>query len=188
VIRSWGFQTITGAAQPLFGDKTTAAFKNNGQVYGRITNTSGEYTVSVAKASLYQLGDRIILGAGSPGANVLLVGGINTVTNILTCTSEGDAPVANWPSGTAIALSVHCYGILVSGLSGNLDSVWVGSDQTVTNAGGGSAFFEVAKVAAGAPQTPFTFWKYDGADPLNTNEVWVAGTAADKFAAAAFIN
>ena len=87
MIRSWGLQTITGAAQPLFGDKLTAAFKN-------LKQPNGFYFVPVAKASQYQIGDRIVLGfGGSSPTNCLMVNAVNTSTNVLSCISEGDAPV-----------------------------------------------------------------------------------------------
>jgi len=182
MIRSWGLQTVTGSAQPWFGDKLTAAFTG-------LKQPNGFYFVSVASAAQYQNGDRIILGAGGSSAtNCLFVGGINKVTNILSCTSEGDAPVSDWVNGTKIALDVACYGIMLSGKSGNTNSIWLGADSTVTNSPGGSAFYEIAKVSAGAAQTPFSIWKYDGQNPLRSTEGWLAGTQNDKFLAALFIN
>jgi hypothetical protein len=181
MIRTWGFQTLTGSAQPWFGDKITAAFSN-------VKPDNGLYTVAVANAALYIIGDRIILGAGSANANVLLVEGVNATTNILSCASEGNAAVTTQVINTKIALSIACYGILLTGKSGNAGSVWVGADSTVTNSGGGSAFYEIGKVSAGTPQSPFSYWKYDGQNPLRTTEGWVAGTLSDTFAAAAFVN
>jgi hypothetical protein len=188
MIRTFGFQTIavTGTAQPFFGDKLTAAFSN-------IAPTNGFYLVSVANASRYQNGDRIILGygGGSP-TNCLLVEGVNTVGNILSCASEGNAPLSNWANGTQIALDIGCYSIVVTLLSGALGSLWIGSDSTVSFSGAvpsGSAFFEIGKVTAGTPQIPFTWigGAPSGMNPLRTTEGWVAGTNPDKFSVAALI-
>lgn len=180
MIRTWGFQTYTGSAQPLFGDKITAAFSN-------IKQPNGFYFVAVANAALYQNGDRIILGYGSAGQNCLLVGGVNTTTNILSCTSEGDASVSNWPISTVLALSIACYGIQIQPAAANAGPGYIGADSTVTNSGGGSAFYELYNVTTAQPNA-WSLFKYDGQDPLRTTEAWIAGTSTQKFAVAAFIN
>ena len=174
MIRSWGLQTLTGSAQPLFGDKLTADFSN-------LKATNGFYFVSVAKASQYQIGDRIILGyGGSNPTNCLLVGGVNTTTNILSCTSEGDAPVSNWANGTQIVLDIACAVLAIQGPTTNSGNIWFGSDSTVTNVGGGSAFAYIS------PSGSYTFgipqW-----NTLRTSEAWIAGTLNDKAGVAAII-
>lgn len=183
MIRTWGFQTLTGNAQPWFGDTLTAAFST-------IKAPNGLYKVYIGNAALYMIGDRIILGyGGSLPTNCLLVEGINTTgTNYLSCMSEGDAPVSAWASTTQIALDIACFEIILTGKSGNAGSVWVGADSTVTNTGGGSAFYEIGKVSAGTPQSPFSIKKYSGQNPLRSTEGWVAGTDDDKFSAALIIN
>ena len=181
MIRTWGFQTLTGSAQPWFGDKLAAAFSN-------LKATNGFYFVSVANAAQYAIGDRIILGyGGSSPTNCLLVGGINTTTNILSCTSEGDAPVSNWPINTQIALDIACYGIQIQPALANAAPIFLGADSTVTNIGGGSAFYELYEVTTAQPNS-WSVWKYDGQNPLRTTEGWLAGTSTQKFAVAAFIN
>lgn len=180
MIRTWGFQTLTGSAQPWFGDKITAAFSN-------LKATNGFYFVPVANAAKYVIGDRIILGYGSAGANCLLVGGINTSTNILSCTSEGDAPIAAWPINTVIALDIACYGIQIQAALANAAPVFIGADSTVTNTGGGSAFYELDNVSSAQPNS-WSLFKYDGQNPLRTTEGWLAGAATQTFAVAAFIN
>ena len=80
MIRSWGQVTLTGSAQPLFGDTLTAAFSN-------LAPKNGFYIVTVASTTRYQVGDRIILGVGSGSpTNCLLVGQIPDSTH-LYCTS-----------------------------------------------------------------------------------------------------
>jgi hypothetical protein len=167
MIRSWGLQALTGNAQPLFGDVLTAAFSNLKAEYGF-------YKVSVAKASQYQVGDRIILGfGGGTPTNCLMVGQVNTVTNVLSCISEGNAPVAAWANNTQIVLSLACAVLGVQCPVTNAGGIWFGSDGTVTNVGGGSAFAEIVQGGAftfGIPQ-----W-----NTIRTDEAWIAGTAADK--------
>jgi hypothetical protein len=174
MIRSWGLQTITGAAQPLFGDKLTAAFKN-------LKQPNGFYFVPVAKASQYQIGDRIVLGfGGSSPTNCLMVNAVNTSTNVLSCISEGDAPVSNWPSGTQIVLSIACAVLRMNNITNNSGSIWEGSDSTVTNVGGGSAFQEI--LVSGSDNFGVEQW-----NAIRTSDMWVAGTLNDKMGAAAII-
>src|SRR5580693_7651050 len=112
MIRSWGQVTLTGAAQPLFGDVLTAAFSN-------LAQKNGFYTVKVASTTRYEIGDRIILGLGSASpTNVLMVGQILNSTTLL-CTSEGDAPVSNWAINTLIALDIACAYIEIQSTIGN---------------------------------------------------------------------
>lgn len=181
MIRTFGFQTLAGTSPvPIFGDVTTAAFSN-------LKPPNGLYTVKVTASGIYIIGDRIILGYGQAGQNCLLVESIPDSTTLL-CASEGDAKVSNWNTSTQIALSIACTQLLIEGKSGNAASLWVGADSTLTNSGGGSAFHEIGKVAAGAVQTPFTLQDYGLQNPLRTTEVWIAGATSDKFAAAAWVN
>lgn len=173
MIRSWGQVTLTGSAQPLFGDVLTAAFSN-------LAPTNGFYTVKVASTTRYQVGDRIILGVGSGSTtNCLMVGQIPNATT-LYCTSEGNAPVSNWNNGTLIALDLACAYIEIQSTIGNAGIIWLGSDNTVTNVGGGSAFKQVTQGGSapyGQPQ-----W-----NTIRTNELWFSGTASDKAGVSAVI-
>lgn len=174
MIRSWGMQTLTGSAQPLFGDVLTAAFSN-------LKATNGFYFVKVAKAANYQIGDRIILGfGGSSPTNCLMVGGVNTSTNVLSCISEGDAPVKAWANSTQIVLDVACATLEIQAGAANAGNIWFGSDSTVTNVGGGSAFAEIF------PSGAYEFGKA-GWNTIRTSEAWIAGTTSDKAGVAAII-
>jgi hypothetical protein len=181
MIRSWGFQTLNGNAQPLFGDSITAAFSN-------VKPNSGLYTVKVANSALYYVGDRIILGvaSGDP-TNCLLVGEIKDSTTLL-CQSEGDAPLTAWAINTQLALDIACYGLQVQEAVANANPIYIGADSTVTNVGGGSAFYELLEVTSPAQPNSWSLFKYDGQNPLRTTEAWLAGTNTQKFAVAAYIN
>lgn len=172
MIRTWGQQTLTGNAQPLFGDVLTADFNN-------IKRPNGFYFVDVANAAKYQIGDRIILGygGGSP-TNCLMVNAISA--GVLSCISEGDAPVSAWPSGTQIVLSIACAQLLIQSATGNGGSTWFGSDSTVTNTGGGSAFAEIS--AGGAYTFGIAQWNV-----LRTTEAWMAGPNGGSVGVAAII-
>ncbi len=175
MIRSFGLRTLTGNAQPPFGDRLTAAFSNIK------SEPNGFYFVSVANAGLYQLGDRIILGyGGASTTNCLMVGGVNTGTNILSCISEGNAPVKNWPINTQIVLNIACAVLTIIAPATNVGNIWFGSDDTVTNSGGGSAFAEIF------PSGSYPFG-LAGWNTLRTSEVWIAGTLNDNMGVSAII-
>lgn len=180
MVRTWGFQTVSGNAQPLFGDVLSAAFS------GQAASKSGLYAVSVAAVLFgtspkYMQGDRIVLGfGGSTPTNILLVQTVDTVHNILYCKSEGDAPVAAWAINTQIALSISCAQIAINSKLSNAGNIEIGNDSTVTNTGGGSAFAEA---------TPGGSYSYGIAqfNALLTTELWFAGTANDAAGVAAII-
>ena len=174
MIISWGLQTLTGNAQPLFGDVLTAAFVN-------LQATNGFYFVNVAKASQYQIGDRIILGyGGASPTNCLMVSGVNTGTNTLSCQSEGNAPVSAWPVGTQIVLDNACAQLSVQAPSSNTGGVWFGSDSTVTNVGGGSAFALIV------PGGSYSFGEA-GWNTIRTSEAWMSGILRDVVGVMAII-
>ena len=100
LIRTFGFKTLSGSAVPAFGDVLTAAFNGS-------PNNSGCFSAEVADTSQYQVGDRLVFGAGQSGSNILLINEIVDSTNLLL-SSEGDAPLSDWASGTTICLDVSC--------------------------------------------------------------------------------
>lgn len=181
MIRTWGFQTLNGNAQPLFGDKITAAFN-------ALKAHNGLYVLTVANAALYVIGDRIILGVASGSTtNCLLVEELDTTNNLVYCASEGDAPVSAWANNTQLMLDIACYGLVIQPAVANANPVYLGTDSTVTKTGGGTAFYELVNVSSAQPNS-FSFWKYDGQNPIRSSEIWLAGTSTQAFAAAAFIN
>ena len=171
MIRSWGVVTLTGAAQPIVGDKITAAF---------VVPAAGQLAkVQVASTTRYLVGDRILLGAGQSGANILKVVQIISST-ILGCESEGGAKLSAWANNTLIQLSIACSIIKFQAILGNAAGIWIGSDVTVTNIGGGSAFEEVqpgGNEAIGQPP----------ANSIRSSEGWMAGTANDKMGVAVIV-
>jgi len=170
MIRSWGVVALTGNAQPLVGDVTTAAF---------VVPAEGQLAkVQVANSAKYQVGDRIILGAGSAGANILLVSQIPSGGTTLLCESEGNAKLSAWPNGTIIMLDIVCAVVRFQVIASA--AIWFGSDNTVTNTGGGTAF-EVLHTGGsdsiGQPQ-----W-----NSIRSSELWMAGTLADTIGVAVIV-
>lgn len=173
MIRTFKLQTFNGNAQPCLGDLTTAAIV-------KPVNTQ-RILVTVASTAIYQVGDRIILGAGStnPLPNPLKVNKIVSGT-VLQCQSEGEAAVSAWPTSTIIALAIACFKIEIQAQQNSV-LAYLGSDSTVTNAGLGSVIRSLGTMDD---------WEYvfhNGQNPLNTSEVWMAGTSPDKVIVAAHI-
>lgn len=173
MIRTFGLQTLNGNSQPLFGDKITAAFVN-------VKNSQGYYIMVVADTTKYRVGDRIIVGyaSGSP-TNCVMVVQIKDATTLYVM-SEGDAPLAAWNTNTQIYLSFSCAMITVQSQIGNAGNVYLGADSTVTNAGGGSAFFEIT--VGGEKNYGQGQW-----NSLMTSEVSMAGQNGDKVGVSALV-
>jgi hypothetical protein len=171
MIRSWGLVTLTGSAQPCFGDVTTAAV---GLPLG-----NGTIPVTVASTTRYRVGDRIVLDPGQADADTLLVEVIPSAT-VLTCVSEGNAKTHTHVTGTIIELSIACAAILYTAVTGNAGNTWLGSDSTVTNTGGGSAFTYLSPGASynlGFPQ-----W-----NSIRSSEAWMAGPSGGSVGVAAIV-
>lgn len=164
MIRSWGITVLTGAAQPVFGDVLTAAFvPPTGNNFGVLT---------VASTTRYQVGDRIILGAGNAAPNVVMVQGIKDATH-LNVVAEAGGTLKPWVNGTLIALAIACFKIEVNPVAGDGAAVWIGSDNTVTAAPAGSAFAQI----------PWSIEKSTGQNPINTDCAWMIGAGSVGVAA-----
>ena len=180
MIRTWGIQTLSGAAQGLFQDALAAPVSG-------IKSSSGLYTVTVATNSKYRQGDRIILGYGTGTTSTLLINGFGS-SNLIYCASEGDAPVPRFASSAAIALSISCMGISVQGIDGNAGDIWLGGDMTVTNTGGGFSFRKLVKVSAGSQPSVYDLLAHNSQNGLRSTDMTIAGTASDKFMASMIVN
>lgn len=175
MVRSWRLQTLTGVAQPVFGDLTTAAI-----VAGPPPN--GDVQVTVADTSLYLLGDRIIVAPGQATQNILLVDSfVPGSTTKMMCKSEGDLPVSAYPIGTQIALSMPAMNILIQAAYGSVNPIWVGADKTITSAGAGSAVFQVT------PNIPYESSRGASHNVVRTSDLWFAAVAATQGIASANI-
>lgn len=171
MIRSWGFVALTGAAQPLFGDVATAAIA--------LPQGNGIIPVTVGSTTRYRAGDRIVVAPGTANQDTLLIDTIPSAT-VLNCRSEGNATTHVHVTATVIQLSIACGEILLTGGVANAGNTFVGSDSTVTNIGGGSAFTYVA--SGGSYNMGFPQW-----NSIRTSDAWVAGTAADTLGEAAIV-
>jgi len=172
MLRSFGLQVLTGSAQPAFGDKITAAFVPPPDI-------SKAFKLTVANSALYVNGDRIILGWGQAGANALLVIGQPDSTHIL-CMSEGGAKLKSWVVNSIISLDIACANVVFNLIVGNAGATWLGADSTVTNVGGGTAFWS---------GNGGSFYNLAGGpyNVLRTSEASMAGTLNDKVGVVAIV-
>lgn len=182
MIRSWGVVSLTGAAQPWFGSVTTAAM-----VLAQVKENVILVPVSPADSKKFVAGDRIVIEPGTTSADTLLINSINTTTGILTCASEGNYQTHAHASGVIVMLSIACADVQLQAVDGAAATVWLGTDNTVTAIGGGSAFRQLQKVAAGSVPSEY---RMEGSAKYNvgrTSDGWMIGTAADKVAVAAIV-
>ena len=170
MIRSFGLQTLTGSAQPLFADKLTAAMV--------VPPVNIDPIMTVADTTKYQGGDRITIEPFTSLVDTVLVETILSATT-MQVSSQG-APLHAHAANALIELDMPCAEILINPVTGNSGTTWIGTDNTVTSSGGGSAF--VALPGGTSLNLGFPQW-----NAIRTSEAWMAGTLNDKVGVAAVI-
>jgi len=182
-LRTLGLVTLTGTAQPVLGDVTTAITP---------APPDGPYTtITVASNVLYQTGDRIVLEPGTTNADAYTVEQKTTILNgasttQLQCRWEGGAGVAH-ASGVILQLSLACIDTVVKPLSGGAGNVVIGSDATVTAVPAGSIITVIYKSAANVETMAWHMAGGSGNNVVNTADAWMIGTAGDKVAVYALV-
>lgn len=161
--RTFRKQALTGAAQPIFGDKLTAAML--------IPPDGVDPIVTVADTTIYQLGDRITIDAGQVGADTILINKILSATQ-MQGSSQG-APYHAHAVSAIIALSLPVAEILITGNSGTL---YLGTDNTVTATGGGNVMYAIL-AGAGFRDTYSANW-----NTVRTDDMWMAGAGVSDSA------
>ena len=160
--RTFGAQILTGAAQPLFGDKLTAALA--------IPPHEVDPVLTVASTAIYQTGDRIVIDPLQTNQDeVLVIRIINGTT--MQCSSQGASMHAH-AVNAILQLDLVCADVMVQAKSTNANSVFLGVDNTVTNAGAGNVVLEVTPGGA-----PFRMTNNGQWNSVRTNDLWMAGTA-----------
>jgi len=154
--RTFRKQTLTGAAQPIFGDKLTAAMP--------IPPDGVDPIVNVADTTIYQQGDRITIDAGQTNLDTVLITTIKSGTQ-MQVTSQG-APYHAHAVNAIIALAIPCTEIL---FSGNASTLYLGTDNTITATGGGNVIYAILP-GAGFRETYSANW-----NTVRTDDLWMAG-------------
>jgi hypothetical protein len=166
--RTFGIQTLSGNAQPIFGDALTANL---------VIKPDGSGVMTVARTLIYQEGDRITLNPGGANQNTVLVEAIISSTQMVVA-GQG-ATIFPHLSGTVLSLDIACSDIIIQAGPENNDAVYLGADSTVTNTGGGSVVFIVI------PGYPFYTTNNVQFNSVRTNDLWMAGTASQFVTVAA---
>jgi hypothetical protein len=144
---------------------------------------NGVIPVTVGSTTRYRVGDRIVLDPEQTNQDTLLVERIVSGT-VMNCNSESNVPTHTHASGAIIQLSIAVIDVILQAPNGNAAAVWIGSDDTVTVAGG-SAFYELPATTAPAQPAEFRQSQSGGYNIARTSDGWMIGTAADKVGVAA---
>lgn len=179
MIRTFGVQTLGAAAQPWFADALTAAIAAQPSNYNDGQTTT---PVKVASSALYRVGDYLILSAGTANQERVTIVQIpnGTTLNVTFCTKAH-------ASGDVIALDIFCYNVSIQLLDGGTGVAYLGTDNTVTAAPGGTAFYELQKEATGTLPAQWEYSPSGNNNCRNTADGWIVGTAGDKYLAAAYV-
>jgi hypothetical protein len=170
--RTFGLQTLTGTAQPLFGDVMTAAMI--------LPQANGVGIITVANNKIYEPGDRLLLDPEAADQDIVLVQQrVPASTTQLYVISEGGVVLNPHANGTVIALSIPAGDVVVQANFGVTNAIYLGKDNTITNAGVGNVVYNVT------PNTPFRATYSGTHNTVRTSDFWIVGTAADKFIASA---
>lgn len=174
-LRSFGVQTLTGVAQPVMSDVTTAAV---------LVPPSGvDAYITVASNTFYQVGDRIVLEPRTTNQDSYRViakvtGTGSSSTTVMQCSLEGGSGHAH-ASGVVIQIAIPAIDVVVTPVDGGAGPVFIGADNTVTVSNGGTVCTRLDKTAAG---TQANAWHMAGGTDHNivdTAEAWMIGTLAD---------
>lgn len=168
-IRTMGPQTMTGSAQPLMGDVTTAAV---------VAAHQGTFAlITVANTALYQAGDRICIEPGTVNADLYRVSILKSAT-VLQCIPEG-VPLAH-VTNSIIQLCINAIDVIVQPIDGGAQPIFIGTDFNITNVPAGNIIYRLDKTAAGTQANPWHMAGGTDHNIVNTQEATMVGTAADK--------
>jgi hypothetical protein len=168
-IRTFGPQTLTGVAQPIIGDVTTAAVVAAPHDVPAL--------ITVANTAIYQPDDRIVLEPLTTNSDAYRVFNILSST-VLQCWPES-VPKAH-ASGVIVQLSIACNDAVVTPVDGGTGAVFIGSDNTITNVPAGNVIDRLDKTAAGTQANGWHMGGGVGSNSFQTADAWMVGTAGDK--------
>lgn len=161
MLRTFKVQTLTGSAQPLFGDVLT----------GAVVQPVGEtrfIVLPVADTTIWAVGDRITIDPGGTGKDIVLVDNIPNGTT-LNCHSEGGRKLNAYGAGTIIALSLAVADVTVQAVAGGANPIWIGADSSVTSAGLGKVIYQVTD-----SRPPFHMSQSATHNTVRTTDAWMA--------------
>jgi hypothetical protein len=171
MIRTFGAQTLTGSAQPFFGDALTAAVVAQPQ---NNQNYQNQTIISVASTAKYRIGDYLIIDDGSASQEGCC---ITTIPSSTTLSVSG-LQFAHATSAI-IALDILCYTVSIQYIGSGF--CYLGTDNTVTTVPGGNVFAELST------QGVWTYPPSVNYNGLRSGYGWIIGTSGQKFLAYAVI-
>lgn len=164
----------TGTPQPLIGTKLT----------GAVAPSDAPVTVAVADSGNFEVGDTVNLydnAGGYPAATeTLYIDAIPDATHVVVSLPQGQGVRGSYSTSGWLVLNVRANHLYIQSKVGNAASIWVGSDARMSSATGAYAIAELSAVTAGQP-IEFTLQETVGRFPETPANLWVEGTAGDKF-------
>ena len=150
--------------QPVFGTTLGAA-----------TFPSAEpVSILVASSAIFEIGDRVKVGAGSATPEMAEIVQIADGTHITIATAKAHA------NGAFVQLSYPLSSFYLQTLDGATGHYYVGKGSAVDST---HYIAKLVKVAADVQPVEFSDAQIYGGNPGSSEEWWINGTAGDKYAA-----
>lgn len=176
-LRGFGPQTLTGAAQPMFGTTLSADVRPTPDMFTGLLDPKSQRAqtvLPVAQATMFRRGDKIQI---APAADF--------VQGNTTPIDEGLVSAVNYGGGTitvmgltkphalgeTVVLSIQVASIYVRA---NADELYIGEDETVGAASTTLALYLL-------PGEIYNLGPSSVGNVYGTAHLWVLGTAADTF-------
>jgi DNA-binding beta-propeller fold protein YncE len=176
-LRGFGNQTLTGAAQPMFGTTiSTAIMPTPDQFTGNFDprSAASQSIIQVATAATFRKGDTVMVG---PASAFMQGSAINPDQGKITAVNYGAGTITvagltrAHAAGEFIVLSIQVATISIQNGAGQL---YVGEDSSV--AAGSNTLLRILAAAAS-----YDWGLSNVGNVLGTGHIWVSGTAADTF-------
>src|SRR5665213_1868945 len=135
-LRGFGYQTLTGAAQPLFGTTLSAAVRPSPDPYtGRLdpgSMASSAFLYLSAPITLFRQGDHVMVGASNSfqqGSTTPVDGGTVQAVNLSASNILVTGLQRNHSAGEYVILALPCSQINIQ--NGDSPTLYLGEDNTV---------------------------------------------------------
>jgi hypothetical protein len=174
--RGFGTQTLTGAAQPMFGTTTTAATVPNPDLFtgGLNPASNPSQTIIPVSQNIFRKGDRVLIGTASnfTASNTLAIdGGPVTAVNLSASNIAVGGLTRNHASGEFVVLALPCAQVSIQNGAGLLN---IGEYSDVSA-------ISPTLIGQAQPAGIFTLGWPSALNILETTHLWVQGTAADTY-------
>jgi len=186
-LRGFGDQTLTGSPQALFGTTLSAAVMPSPDLYTGGLDPRSNNSLSVlslnSPVNLFRAGDHVMVGASNTfiqGNTTPVDGGMvqqvnQSASNIIVTGLQRKHSASDW---VVLALPVSQVLIQVSA-SNTGAQIYLGEDPTVAS----NSATLIAAIPKNTVQPPFSIPSGAGGNfnAIETQKLWVTGTASDTF-------